>query len=150
MKKWGSVITAALLTLSLVVAGCANQGQSSGASGDEIAVGVLLPVTGNNATDGKDMQNAIEMAVKKVNDGGGVLGKKLKIEVADDGCDPQMATTAANKLVSQNVVAVVGGYCSGATLPSSGVFKNANIPMIVPAANSAKLPAQGLRHPVFD
>ncbi|QRG66523.1 branched-chain amino acid ABC transporter substrate-binding protein [Brevibacillus choshinensis] len=144
MKKWRSVITAALLSLSLAVAGCANQGQSSGASGgDEILVGVLLPVTGNNATDGKDMQNAIEMAVKKVNDGGGVLGKKLKIEVADDGCDPQMATTAANKLVSQNVAAVVGGYCSGATLPSSGVFKNANIPMIVPAANSAKLPAQG-------
>ncbi|WP_411502249.1 branched-chain amino acid ABC transporter substrate-binding protein [Brevibacillus centrosporus] len=144
MRKWASVITAALLTLSLGVAGCANQGQSSGASGgDDILVGVLLPVTGNNATDGKDMQNAIQMAVKKINDGGGVLGKKLKIEVADDGCDPQMATTAANKLVSQNVVAVVGGYCSGATLPSSGVFKNANIPMIVPAANSAKLPAQG-------
>lgn len=146
MKKWGSAIVATMLTLSLAVAGCANQGQSSGsgsAGGDEILVGVLLPVTGNNATDGKDMQNAIEMAVKKVNDAGGVLGKKLKIEVADDGCDPQMATTAANKLVSQNVVAVVGGYCSGATLPSSGVFKNANIPMIVPAANSAKLPAQG-------
>ena len=144
MKKWGSAIVATMLTLSLAVAGCANQGQSPGsAGGDEILVGVLLPVTGNNATDGKDMQNAIELAVKKVNDAGGVLGKKLKIEVADDGCDPQMATTAANKLVSQNVVAVVGGYCSGATLPSSGVFKNANIPMIVPAANSAKLPAQG-------
>ncbi|ASJ55364.1 branched chain amino acid ABC transporter substrate-binding protein [Brevibacillus formosus] len=144
MKKWGSVIVAAMLTLSLAVAGCANQGSSTG-GGDagEILVGVILLVTGNNATDGKDMQNAIEMAVKKINDNGGVLGKKLKIEVADDGCDPQMATTAANKLVSQNVVAVVGGYCSGATLPSSGVFKNANILMIVPAANSAKLPAQG-------
>ena len=142
MKKWGSVAVAALLSLSLAVAGCANQSQGA-ADANEILVGVLLPVTGNNATDGKDMQNAIEMAVKKVNDSGGVLGKKLKIEVADDGCDPQMATTAANKLVSQNVVAVVGGYCSGATLPSSGVFKNANIPMIVPAANSAKLPAQG-------
>lgn len=144
MKKWGSVIVAAMLTLSLAVAGCANQPSSTGgADAGEILVGVILPVTGNNATDGKDMQNAIEMAVKKINDSGGVLGKKLKIEVADDGCDPQMATTAANKLVSQNVVAVVGGYCSGATLPSSGVFKNANIPMIVPAANSAKLPAQG-------
>jgi Periplasmic binding protein len=57
---------------------------------------VVLPVTGNNATDGKDMQNAIEMAVKKINDSGGVIGKKLKIEVADDGCDPQMATQGAS------------------------------------------------------
>lgn len=144
MKKWGSAVISTLLALSLAVAGCANQGASTGAGdGNEILVGVILPMTGNNATDGGDMKNAIDMAVKKINDGGGVLGKKLKVEVADDGCDPQMATTAANKLVSQNVVAVVGGYCSGATLPSSGVFKNANISMIVPAANSAKLPAQG-------
>lgn len=55
-----------------------------------------LPITGNGATDGKDMQNAIEMGVKKINDSGGVIGKKLRIEVTDDGCDPQMATTAAN------------------------------------------------------
>ncbi|BAH45544.1 hypothetical protein BBR47_45670 [Brevibacillus brevis NBRC 100599] len=57
---------------------------------------VDLPVIGNGATDGKDMQNAIEMAVKKINDSGGVIGKKLRIEVIDAGCDPQMATTATN------------------------------------------------------
>ncbi|MFI8714298.1 ABC transporter substrate-binding protein [Brevibacillus brevis] len=57
---------------------------------------VDLPVTGNGATDGKDMQNAIEMGVKKINDSSGVIGKKLKTEVADDGCDPKIATTAAN------------------------------------------------------
>ncbi|NQF17659.1 ABC transporter substrate-binding protein [Brevibacillus sp. HB1.3] len=68
MKKWGSVIV----------------------------VGAILPVTGNYATDGKDMQNAIEMGVKKINDSGGVIGKKLRIEVADDGCDSKIATTAAN------------------------------------------------------
>lgn len=59
-------------------------------------VGAIFLVTGKSATDGKDMQNAVEMAVKKINDRGGVPGKKLKIEVADDGCDPQMATTAVN------------------------------------------------------
>ncbi|KMZ44695.1 MULTISPECIES: ABC transporter substrate-binding protein [Bacillales] len=66
--------------------------------GSGIVVGVILPVTGNNATDGKDMQNAIEMGVKKINDSGGFIGKKLKIEVTDDGCDPQIATTAANSV----------------------------------------------------
>ncbi|MBH0331216.1 hypothetical protein ABH14_15625 [Brevibacillus brevis] len=68
MKKWGSVIV----------------------------VGVVLPVIGNSAIDGKDMQNAIEMGVKKINDSSGVIGKKLKTEVADDGCDPKIATTASN------------------------------------------------------
>ncbi|MGC5324634.1 branched-chain amino acid ABC transporter substrate-binding protein [Brevibacillus sp. SYSU BS000544] len=146
MKKWRSMIASMILTVSLALVGCTGQPTGSqGASGEsgDILVGVIFPMTGNNATDGKDMYNAVEMAVKKINDAGGILGKKLKVEVADDGCDPQMATAAANKLVSQNVVAVVGGYCSGATLPASGVFKNANIPMIVTAANSSKLPAQG-------
>lgn len=133
-----------MLILSLFLSACSSEGSSGEKeSSDEILVGVLLPVTGNNATDGKDMLNAMEMAAEKINNDGGVLGKKIKLEVADDACDPQMATTAANKLVSMKVAAVVGGYCSGSTLPASGVFNNAKIPMVVAAANSSELPAQG-------
>ncbi|UFJ39562.1 branched-chain amino acid ABC transporter substrate-binding protein [Brevibacillus humidisoli] len=141
------------LLFALLLGGCANSAQPTDSAGggesgtagggDEIVIGFLGPVTGNNATDGKDMLNAVELAVGKINESGGVLGKQLKVEVADDGCDPQMATSAANKLASQNVSAVVGGYCSGSTLPASGVFQNAGIPMVVTAANSSKLPAQG-------
>ncbi|NGQ97445.1 branched-chain amino acid ABC transporter substrate-binding protein [Brevibacillus sp. SYP-B805] len=150
MKRIWQNIGVLSLLLACVVSGCGGGssgfgagGSGQGADSGEIVVGAILPMTGNNATDGKDMYNALDMAVKELNEAGGVLGRKLKIEVADDGCDPQMATSAANKLVSLNVTAVVGGYCSGATLPASGVFKNANIPMIVTAANSSKLPAQG-------
>ncbi|MBY0124321.1 branched-chain amino acid ABC transporter substrate-binding protein [Bacillus sp. S/N-304-OC-R1] len=146
MKKYSIIAIGLLLILSLFLSACSSEGSSGGSSSSEaILVGVLLPVTGNNATDGKDMLNAMQMAAEKINNDGGVLGKKLKLEVADDACDPQMATTAANKLVSMKVTAVVGGYCSGSTLPASGVFNNANIPMIVAAANSSELPAQGYK-----
>ncbi|WP_066067474.1 branched-chain amino acid ABC transporter substrate-binding protein [Neobacillus soli] len=144
MRKHFMITLGFVLVLSLFLSACSSKtGSGDSASGDEILVGVLLPVTGNNATDGKDMLNAMKMAVEKINSDGGVLKKKIKLEVADDGCDPQMATTAANKLVSKKVVAIVGGYCSGSTLPASGVFHNANIPMIVAAANSSELPKQG-------
>ncbi|WP_228460235.1 branched-chain amino acid ABC transporter substrate-binding protein [Cytobacillus dafuensis] len=144
LKKYSIIAIGMLLILSLFLSACSSEGSSGGkSSSDEILVGVLLPVTGNNATDGKDMLNAMKMAAEKINNNGGVLGKKLKLEVTDDACDPQTATTAANKLVSMKVTAVVGGYCSGSTLPASGVFNNANIPMIVAAANSSELPAQG-------
>ncbi|MBP2242491.1 branched-chain amino acid transport system substrate-binding protein [Cytobacillus eiseniae] len=144
MKRYSIVTIGFILFLSLLLSACSSDSSSGGKnSGSEILVGVLLPVTGNNATDGKDMLNAMEMAVEKINNDGGVLDKKLKLEVADDACDPQTATAAANKLVSKKVVAVVGGYCSGSTLPASGVFHNANIPMIVAAANSSELPEQG-------
>lgn len=144
MRKHSMIALGLMLVLSLFLSACSSKtGSGDNASGDEILVGVLLPVTGNNATDGKDMLNAMKMAVEKINSNGGVLKKKIKLEVADDGCDPQMATTAANKLVSKKVVAIVGGYCSGSTLPASGVFHNAKIPMIVAAANSSELPKQG-------
>lgn len=153
MKKWLSKSLIAVMLTSLVAAGCStkteptasNSSSSQGSSTEkgEIVVGLMLPMTGNNATDGKDMHNALEMAAKEINGQGGVLGKQIKLEVADDGCDPQMATSAANKLVSMNVTAVVGGYCSGSTLPATGVFQKGNIPMIVTAANSQKLPNQG-------
>ncbi|WP_066291740.1 branched-chain amino acid ABC transporter substrate-binding protein [Bacillus sp. FJAT-29937] len=145
MKKYSIITIGLLLIFSIFLSACSSEGSSGGGKSDseEILVGVLLPVTGNNATDGKDMLNAMQMAAEKINNDGGVNGKKLKLEVADDACDPQMATTAANKLVSMKVTAVVGGYCSGSTLPASGVFHNAKIPMIVAAANSSELPAQG-------
>ncbi|MFS0823827.1 branched-chain amino acid ABC transporter substrate-binding protein [Bacillus sp. 1P02SD] len=141
MKNAKKLLFVIVLGFSMFLAACSSD-SSGGSSSDEIVIGTILPVSGNNATDGKDMKNAMEMAIEEVNEAGGVLGKKIKLEVADDACDPQTATTAANKLVSSKVVAVVGGYCSGATLPASGVFHNAGIPMIVPAANSSELPAQ--------
>lgn len=113
-------------------------------AGEDITVGLLLPITGPNAPDGIDMQNAAEMAVEEINANGGVLGgRMLKVVVEDDACDPQMATAAANKLVANKVTAVVGGYCSGSTLPATGVFHNANLPMIISAANSAQIAEQG-------
>src|SRR5690606_27149424 len=57
----------------------------------------------------------------------------------DDGCDAQQAVNAASKLAASDVVGVVGGYCSGATIPTLKIYGDANIPLIIPAANSTKL-----------
>ncbi|GAX90258.1 branched-chain amino acid ABC transporter substrate-binding protein [Effusibacillus lacus] len=135
----------------LAVTACGSAGTSGGGSSQggstasEILIGVQSPTTGSEAKMGQDINNAIQLAADEINDKGGINGKKIKLVFADDACDPQTATAAANKLVSQGVVAVVGGYCSGATLPASGVYHNAGIPMVVTAANSAKIPAQGYK-----
>lgn len=106
---------------------------------DTITIGVLVPTTGSEATYGQDMANAVKIAQDEINKAGGVLGKQLAMVVGDDGCDPQQAVNAATKLVSQGVVAVVGGYCSGATLPTLKTFGDAKIPFVITAANSTKL-----------
>jgi branched-chain amino acid transport system substrate-binding protein len=105
----------------------------------DLKIGIMVPTTGSEATAGKDMENAIKLAAMEINDAGGVLGMKIVTMTGDDACDPQQGAAAANKLVSADIAALVGGYCSGATLPTLKIYGDANIPFVIAAANSTKL-----------
>jgi branched-chain amino acid transport system substrate-binding protein len=104
-----------------------------------LKIGVQVPTTGSEATYGRDMANAVVIAQDEINKAGGVLGKKLTMVIGDSACDPQQAVNAASKLVSQGVVGVVGGYCSGATLPTLKIYGDAKVPFVITASNSTKL-----------
>lgn len=113
-------------------------------AGKTITLGMVTPLTGPSAAIGPYMQNGAQLAINEINDKGGVLGAELKLDVQDGACDAKSATTAANKLISDEVTVSVGGYCSGATLPTLPIFNGAGIPMIIPAANSDELVEQHL------
>lgn len=106
---------------------------------DALTIGILVPTTGSEATYGQDMANAVGLAIDEINAAGGVLGKQLASTIGDDACDAQQAVNAASKLASSGVVGIVGGYCSGATIPTLQIFGDAKLPMIIPAANSTQL-----------
>ena len=145
-----AVIGSLTAAVSLLASGCGQGllGGGSGGSGDTgpITLGMLIPQSGSEAATGPYMKNAAQLAVDEINGKGGVLGRKLELKVADDACDAQTAVAGANKLVTEGVKISVGGYCSGATLPTLPVFGKANIPMIIPAANSQELVDQHLKH----
>ena len=105
----------------------------------EVLIGIMVPTTGSEAADGIDMENAAKLAVEQINAAGGVMGYKLVTTTGDDGCDPSMATAAASQLVSEEVVALVGGYCSGATLPTLAIYGEAGIPFVIAASNATSL-----------
>jgi len=77
--------------------------------------------------------------VTEINKKGGVIGNTVSTLTVDDACDPQQGAAAASKLVSAGVVAIVGGYCSGAVLPTLKIYGDASIPFVISAANSTKL-----------
>lgn len=146
MKGFSKIAVGVSITSLLLATACGAQGQSGNGGGDspgKILIGVISPTTGSSAKMGLDMNNAIKMAVEDMNKNGGLNGKQVQVDYQDGACDPQTATAAANKLVSENVSAVVGGYCSGAVLPATGVLHQAGIPWVLTAANSAKIPAEG-------
>lgn len=121
-------------------------GGSKAAGSGPILLGMDIPLSGSSADIGPSMKNGAQLAIDEINAKGGVLGRKLELRAEDDACDPKTAVAAANKLVAANVAVSVGGYCSGATLPTLPVFDRHTIPMIIPAANSNQLVAQHLKH----
>lgn len=139
--------TAVALTLAACGNGLAGGGggdtAQSGADTSPILLGMAVPTSGSSSAIGPYMSNGAQLAVDEINEDGGVLGRQLELVVEDEACDPQTAVAAANKLVSRGIAVSVGGYCSGATLPTLPVFARADVPMVIPAANSDDLVKAG-------
>lgn len=138
-----AVRAAAAAASVIVLAGCGSGLGSESAGEDDtegpIKLGMLAPFSGTESAFGDYMKNGATMAVDEINEAGGVDGRDLELVTEDDACDATTAVAGANKLVSEGVAASVGGYCSGSTLPTLPIFGDANLPMVIPAANSNAL-----------
>ena len=62
-----------------------------------IKIGAVLPLTGELAVFGQMQKNAYQMALKRINDAGGVKGRKLKLLIEDDKGEPKVGRSAAEK-----------------------------------------------------
>ena len=109
----------------------------------EILIGVAGPMTGKEAWFGAQVERGTAMAVADLNAAGGVLGEQVELITADDFCDPEQAVAAANKLVSDGVIFVVGHYCSGASIPASEIYEAAGVLMISPTSSNPMLTELG-------
>ena len=143
MKQRSSVLlfTAAL---ALIVTGCGKQEATSG--GDTVKIGMASPLTGPQSHIGQDIKNGTLLGVEEINAQGlEIGGKKLKLELLaeDDEANPAKATTVAQKLVDSKVVAVVGHFNSGSSIPASKVYADAGIPQISPGSTNPRYTQQG-------
>src|SRR5438105_10253620 len=105
----------------------------------DIRIAVVGPVTGSNAALGEQKTRGAKMAVADLNAKGGVMGKKLALEIADDACDPKQAVAAANEVVGKKVVFVAGHYCSSSSIPASAVYNEAGVLQMTPASTNPAL-----------
>lgn len=109
----------------------------------EIRIAVVGPMTGQYAAFGDQMHMGAAMAVKDINDNGGLLGQEVVLEVGDDVCDPKQAVAEANRLVGRETVFVAGHACSGSSIPASKVYQEEGVLMITPASTSPLLTEEG-------
>src|SRR5450759_1632460 len=86
-----------------------------------VRIGAGGPLTGDAAMFGVDLLNGMKLAVEEWNAKGGVLGKKIVIVEGDDQRDPKQAVAAANKMINDGVVGVIGHFNSNCSIPASEV-----------------------------
>ena len=125
MKKVLSFVLAALMLVGLMTA-CGEK-----ADENVIKVGVFEPATGENGAGGQQEVIGIRYANSKfptitLN------GKEYKIQLVevDNQSDKAAAVTAAQTLVSNGVIGVLGSYGSGVSIAAGNTFKEAKIPAI--------------------
>jgi branched-chain amino acid transport system substrate-binding protein len=114
------------------------------ASAQDISIGVAGPMTGGEATFGRQLRNGAEQAVADINAGGGVMGKKLKLEVGDDACDPKQARSVGEKFAGMKLPVVIGHYCSSSSIPASEAYAEAGVLQITPASTNPQFTERGL------
>lgn len=129
MKRF--LLAAALISLSLVTLAAGGQGE-----GNTIKIGVAGAHSGDLASYGIPSAHAAQLVVDKINAAGGIDGRQVELVVEDDVCDPGIAANTAAKLVGENVVAVLGHICSGATKAALSIYQDSRIVTISPSATA--------------
>lgn len=127
LKKQVLVVLTTMAAVTML-AGCGGDTAKS----DTIKMGGNVEITGNSASYGASAKNGIDLAVKELNDQGGILGKKISVSYADNKSEPAEAANAMQKLVDDKVIAILGPDTSSNVLAGVNIVEKEKIPLITP------------------
>ena len=128
MKKLITSLVA-ILSLTAILAGCADQGSSTTAAGIKtIKVGVIVPLSGPAGAIGEQQRNVYEYALNEANSRIAPKGYKLELDFEDGKCTGTDAATAFQKLTDvDGVKFILGGLCSSETLGFLPLLADKNV-----------------------
>jgi len=116
------------LMSALLALGCAITVNSAFAA-DPVRIGVTTILSGPNADRGQSEQYGVELALQRINESGGVLGRPVEAFYADNAADPATGIAAAKQLIEQQRVSVLLGALATPVTRA-----------VMPVANAAKAP----------
>lgn len=108
-------------------------------AGGQLKIGALLPHTGELAEAGPPMFAAGQLAIKEINEAGGILGQPVRWLDGDDGTNPEVAKASAQRLIDEGAQVLIGAGASSISLAVLPVVKAAGVVLFSPANTSAQL-----------
>jgi branched-chain amino acid transport system substrate-binding protein len=149
-SRWQAV--AGLAAVALLAAACGSSsggGSGSGGSGP-IKIGVSLSLTGDFSADGKAFQQGYQLWADDVNANGGILGRKVTLDIVNDASSPVQVVTNYQKLISvDHADLVFGPFSTGLTKAASQVVNRYGYAFVEGAGGGPSVFQSGLKN-VFD
>lgn len=132
MKK--TIFKVLALTLCVMMfAGCMVACSDKDAT---YVIGATGPLSGSAASYGLSVQKGAQLAVKEINEAGGLNGRNFSFEMLDDEASGDKVTDAYNSLMSKGMVVSIGSVTSGSCLTFAAESKNDNLFFITPSASA--------------
>jgi len=129
--------TGILAAVSAVLLGAAT---AAGAA-EPIRIGALYNVTGGMASIDGPSLNGAKLAVKQINEAGGLLdGRPIELVAIDTRTDQQETAKGAQRLISEGVVAAIGFSDTTFVMAAAPLFQDAGIPFVTSGATHPMLP----------
>src|SRR6266480_4672235 len=103
---------------------------------DAVKIGLILPMTGGQASTGKQIDNAVKLYMQQKGDT--VAGRKIEIVLKDDAAVPDNTKRLAQELIVNDKVAIIAGFgVTPAALAAAPLATQGKIPEIVMAAGTS-------------
>lgn len=137
MKKFLAITS----LLALGLAACAPTADDGTGP---IKIGFIGPLTGDVASLGTDDHNGVLLKVREINAAGGINGRQIELISEDARCTGADSASAAQKLVSvDQVIAIIGGLCSGETLAAAPITEAGKVVLLSPTSSSPDVTSAG-------
>jgi branched-chain amino acid transport system substrate-binding protein len=144
IRKFTAAVAIALTALMAFTA-CGTSSTQTGNT-SPILIGTSLSTSGDFADDGKAFQQGYELWADQVNKSGGLLGRKVKLDIVADNSTPEQVTTNYTKLITvDHVDFTIGPYSSLLTKPASVVTNRYGYAMLEGAGGAPSVFNRGIK-----
>jgi branched-chain amino acid transport system substrate-binding protein len=135
--KRGRFGVVALVAVALVLL---SAGAGSGAPTGDVWLAEISPLTGPLSFVGVDNRQGVDVAVREINRRGGIKGRRVRVQLFDDGSNPSQAVSHMNKVADDDkFLGVIGSGFSSSGLAVAPIVEREKIPYISMASSVAQV-----------
>src|ERR1700689_4005154 len=117
---------------ALLLASLLSVAAGSALAAEPVRIGITTILSGPTADRGQSEQYGAQLALDRINEAGGVLGRPIEAFYADNACKPEIGVPATKRLIEQqHVPVIIGALCTPVTHAIMPIVAEAQVPLVI-------------------